>query len=143
MFRQDGARMCEAPQLAESCVCRRSDWRAPTPVGEYVAPAAASYAATADITQLLEPPIPDKFVAPVSADAYTSLSHMTEYVTPAPVDLYAVIDHAAPASTGTCATPAPVTEHAAPAHTVTFTAPSPVTEDVAPAPSSPMQHQHQ
>ena len=105
-------------------------------VGEYVAPAAAPYAATADITELLEPPIPDKFVATVSADTYTSLSHMTEHVTPAPVDLHAAIDHVAPSSTGTCATPAPEIEYAAPAQTATFTAPSPVTEDVAPAASS-------
>ena len=94
-----------------------------SPVGEYVAPAAAPYAATADITQLLEPPIPDKFVALVSADTYTSLSHMTEYVTPAVVDLHAAIDHAAPSSTATYATPAPEIEYAALAHTVTFTAP--------------------
>ena len=109
---------------------------APTPVDEYVAPAAAPYAATADITQLLLPPIPEKFVAPVPADTYTAVSHMTEYVTPAPVDFYLVIDYAAPASTGTYATPAPVIEHAAPAHNVTFTALPPVTEVVAPAPSS-------
>ena len=97
---------------------------------------AATCAATADITQFLEPPIPDKFVALVPADTYTALSHMTEYVTSAPVDFYTVVDCAVLASTGTYATPAPVVEHAAPAHTVTCTAPSPVTEDVAPAPSS-------
>ena len=33
---------------------------APSLVDEYVAPAAAPYAATADITQLLEPPVPDE-----------------------------------------------------------------------------------
>ena len=47
---------------------------APSPVGEYVAPVAAPHAAIADITKLLEPPIPDKFVAPVSADTYAPLS---------------------------------------------------------------------
>ena len=108
---------------------------APSPVGENVAPAAAPYAAIADITKLLEPPLPDKFVEPVSADTYASLSHMTEYVTPAPVDFYAVIEYAVPASAGTYATPTPVIEHAAPAHTVTFTTPSPVTDDVAPSSS--------
>ena len=81
---------------------------APTPIDEYFAPADAPCAATADITQFLEPPIPDKFVAPVPADTCTAQSHMTEYVTPAPVDFYAVIDYAEPASTGTYATPAPV-----------------------------------
>ena len=38
---------------------------APSLVDEFFAPAAAPYAATADITRLLEPPILDKFVAPV------------------------------------------------------------------------------
>ena len=56
------------------------------PVDEYVAPAPAPYAATAGITQLLESPISEKFEALVSADTYTSLSHMTEYVAPAPAD---------------------------------------------------------
>ena len=74
---------------------------APSLVDEDVAPAAAPCAATADSTQLLESPIPGKFVAPMSADTHTSLSRMTEYVTPASEDFYAVIDYAAPASTGT------------------------------------------
>ena len=43
---------------------------APTLVDKYVAFAAAPYAASADITQLLEPPIPDKFVAPVPAESH-------------------------------------------------------------------------
>ena len=40
-------------------------YAAPAPVGP---DAAATCAATAGITQLLEPPIPDKFVAPVPYD---------------------------------------------------------------------------
>ena len=70
---------------------------APTLVDEYVAPAAAPCAATADITQLLEPPIPDKFVTPVSADTYTEPSSTTLYVAPAPSISYT--------------TPAPEIEH--------------------------------
>ena len=44
--------------------------------GKHVALTAALYAATADISELLEPPIPEKFVALVSGDTYTSLSHL-------------------------------------------------------------------
>ena len=79
-------------------------YAAPAPVDP---DAAATCAATDDITHLLEPPIPDKFAAPVLADTYTALSHMTDYVTPAFVDFYAVIDYAARSSAGTNATPAP------------------------------------
>ena len=95
---------------------------APTPVVEYVAPAGAPCAVTADITQLMEPPIPDKLVAPVSP----------EYVTPAPVDFYAVIDYAALANTVIYIVPA-TTGKVAPASTVSNRTPALVIEHM-PAP---------
>ena len=58
----------------------------------------------------MEPPIPDEFVAPVPADTYTSLSHMTEYVAPAPAVSYT--------------TPAPLSEHM-PAPVIEYMAPPP------------------
>ena len=85
---------------------------APSPVDEYVAPAAAPFAATADITQLLEPPIPDKFVALVTADTCTERSPVIEYMTPGPA-----VSYTAPAPEieyvpdDTNAAPAPVIEH--------------------------------
>ena len=85
---------------------------APTPVDEYVAPAAAPFAVTADITQLLEPPIPDKFVALVTADTCTERSSVIEYMTPGPAVSYAApapeIEHV---PDDTNAAPAPVIEH--------------------------------
>ena len=81
----------------------------------------------ADITQLLEPPIPDKFVALVTADTCTSLSHPTEDVAlapavtnAAPASVIEYVASATPETVNAYVAPAPVIEHIAPSPAVSY-----------------------